>query len=700
MTKVSGRRLARAKGSAWAASLRPTLGLALASALALALAPALGAAGAPTTLGAPQGSAAAVGAAALGAAGEAPPTRSFRVAVYIPVGVVEHMGADPAWLESSWETISRNVHVDKVYIETFRSGQTASDALIDKIKAFFAARGVATAGGIAFQGVSRSGQFQSLDYADPKTLAFVRDISARTARHFDEIILDDFFFTNSKSEADIAEKGDRTWTEYRLQKMDAVARDQVVGAAKAANPKVRVTVKFPNWYEHFQGLGYDLAREPEIFDSIYTGTETRDPEITDQQLQQYESYEIFRYFSNIAPGRDLGGWVDTYNVRYLDRYAEQLWDTVFAKAPEMTLFNWANLLDPAPPGERAAWQALPTSFDYFALARSSYAPAATPAEGFRFRQPVMAGAAGYALRQVDPVIGQLGEPIGLASYKPFQSRGEDFLQNYLGMLGIPINLRPTFPAHLGPGQTILLTQEAAADPRLVPKMETALRAGAHVVVTSGLLCALQAEGLPPTSPNSIAQITEMRCTDHDIPVHSYFAGYGAGAASELANAGGADVLFPLIQFYTNETWSIVRGMSYGKGVPLLLMDPYAKGELYVWVMPESFNDLYRLPASVLSAIKRDVDVGMPVRLDGPSQVALFVYDNGTFVVESYLPHPAAITLTGRFARLVNLATGEALTGTAPRPVSPFGFGRSGGGEHTFSLAIQPHSWLAFREETQ
>jgi len=43
---------------------------------------------------------------------------------------------------------------------------------------------------------------------------------------------------------------------------------------------------------------------------------------------------------------------------------------------------------------------------------------------------------------------------GVASYKPFHSSGEDFLHNYLGMLGIPIDLRPTFPAE---ADTILLT---------------------------------------------------------------------------------------------------------------------------------------------------------------------------------------------------------------------------------------------------
>ncbi len=93
--------------------------------------------------------------------------------------------------------------------------------------------------------------------------------------------------------------------------MDEVAQNLVVNAARAVNPNVKITIKFPNWYPHFQGLGYDLDKESKIFNSIYTGTETRDPVATDQQLQQYESYQIFRYFENIKPCGNLGGWVDT-----------------------------------------------------------------------------------------------------------------------------------------------------------------------------------------------------------------------------------------------------------------------------------------------------------------------------------------------------------------------------------------------------
>jgi len=45
------------------------------------------------------------------------------------------------------------------------------------------------------------------------------------------------------------------------------------------------------------------------------------------------------------------------------------------------------------------------------------------------------------------------------SYKPFQSLGEDFLQNYLGMAGIPMDIVPVFPTE---EKMILLTEEASS----------------------------------------------------------------------------------------------------------------------------------------------------------------------------------------------------------------------------------------------
>ena len=63
----------------------------------------------------------------------------------------------------------------------------------------------------------------------------------------------------------------------------------------------------------------------------------------------------------------------------------------------------------------------------------------------------MARVAGYSLEQVDAFLGKLGNPIGIQCYKPYQSTGEDFLHNYLGMIGIPIDLHPDFPDERQPG---------------------------------------------------------------------------------------------------------------------------------------------------------------------------------------------------------------------------------------------------------
>ena len=144
-------------------------------------------------------------------------------------------------------------------------------------------------------------QFRSFSYTNPDDRAYVKHVAELAARHFDEIILDDFFFNNTKDSSDIAAKGAQSWTNSASSSWTTSRGELVMDPARAVNPKVKIIIKFPNWYPHFQGDGYDLSVEPKIFSGIYTGTETRDGEITDQHLQAYESYEIIRYFDNVAP---------------------------------------------------------------------------------------------------------------------------------------------------------------------------------------------------------------------------------------------------------------------------------------------------------------------------------------------------------------------------------------------------------------
>ncbi len=597
---------------------------------------------------------------------------NFSVAVYIPINVVESFD-NPQKLQADWDCIHRQLKVDKVYIEVQRDRRLLTDKQAERAKKFFLDHGVQVAGGMALSERNIGGQFQSFCYTDEKDRAFIKSAAEFAAKHFDEVIQDDFFFVTTKFDSDIAAKGDKSWTQFRMDLLAEAAENLLVKPAKAVNPKVKMVVKYPNWYEHFQGSGFDLDRGPKIFDGIYTGTETRDPVITDQHLQQYESYQVIRYFENIAPGRNGGGWVDTYSIRYLDRYAEQIWDTMFAKAREFTCFEWSGLTRPFEIGERAAWANLPTSLNFSEMTNGVAAP-------------TWARVAGYALERADKIVGQLGNPVGIASYKPFHSGGEDFLHNYFGMIGIPIDLHPEFPTN---ANLILLTECAKADPNIVAKIKGQLRAGKSVVITSGLLHALQGKG--------IEDIAEVRRTDRKVLAHKYAGGFGAGNFTTLDGETNADVLFPQIDFLTNDSWSLVRAEANGNGFPLLLLNRYSEGILYVWTMPDNFTDLYALPPEVISAFKNYVMRGFPVRLDGPAQVALFAYDNHTFITENYSATATDVKIStlGKATRLKNLVTGEIIEGKLPPPRGWNWRNENVEERVSFTAHLPPHSYAVF-----
>src|SRR5690606_33293306 len=157
------------------------------------------------------------------------------------------------------------------------------------------------------------------------------------------------------------------------------------------------------------------------------------------------------------------------------------------KAPELTLFDFLQLQRPLVSSQRGVWQDQETSFDFDAAVAPFLLPDGSIPEGL-----TIAPSIGYTLDKVDRILGELGSPVGVKSYKPFHSKGEDFLHNFFGMTGIPIDLRPVFPAE---AQTILLTESAKYDPDIVEKIEHHLRSGKSAVITSGLLEALQDRGL-------------------------------------------------------------------------------------------------------------------------------------------------------------------------------------------------------------
>ncbi len=597
--------------------------------------------------------------------------KNFKVAVYSRAYEVKEM-SDSKKLEESWNLISNQVGIDKIYLETHRDKLIVDEKTLASAIKFFKSKGLKVAGGITYT-IDESNNFETYCYTNPEHRQKVREIAEFTARHFDEFILDDFFFTSCKCDLCIEAKGNMSWTDYRLKLMTDAATDLVIKPAKAVNPQVRVIIKYPNWYEHFQGLGFNLQTGPALFDGIYTGTETRDPVFMDQHLQQYESFLIIRYFNNLAPGRNGGGWVDPGAAFYLDRYAEQFWLTLFAKTPEVTMFDYRQLQSPVRLSQRARWQGSQTSFDFDAMMKP------VKLKGDQYVNPTIARAAGVAFEEADKVMGYLGNPLGIKSYRPYHATGEDFLQNYLGMIGIPMDITPDFPSD---GGMILLTESAKFDPDLVTKIKNRLQSGKNVMITSGLLSALQGKG--------IEDIAEIRYTNRKALVTDFKAGWGAFSKS------ASPILIPQINYLTNDSWEEISAVNGATGWPILHRASYSAANLYVLTIPENFSDLYNYPQNVLDRLRTTLCSDFGLRLEGPSRISLFVYDNGTFIVQSFNDDPVNIKIiTGESVKsLTDLVNNESVNGiirTYP------GFGRrQPAPDKSFEITLKPHSFRAFR----
>ncbi len=605
--------------------------------------------------------------------------QNFKVSTYIRAQDVARM-ADDKFLNQTWETVSSQVDLDKIYLETHRDAFTVPEKTMLKVKKFFLSKGLEVGGGITYTR-SEPTDFETYSYARENERQQVKEVAEYTAKLFDDFILDDFFFIDLKNDDEIAakERSGKSWTDYRLRLMADAGRELVVAPAKKVNPKVKVIVKYPNWYDHFHGLGFNLEEEPQYFDGIWTGTETRDP-ASAQHLQNYLSYNVVRYFDNIAPGKNGGGWVDAGGIHMsMDRYAEQLHLTMLSKTPEIILWNYMQLNDvKIMPQMRAPWQdAGGNSFRYDEMVKPF------TKNGKTVTPTTMASFASATLRQTDKLVGQLGKPIGLASYKPYHSSGEDFLQNYLGMIGLPMDMYPQWQER----QQILLTQQAAKDPQIVEKIKGQLRKGGDVIVTTGLLKAIK---------DKLADVCELYCGDLKAIVNDF----GWSGKSER------EFIIPQVKYFTNDAWEVIsagRPLTGGvSGYPILLRDTYSKGTLFVLTIPDDFGNLYDFPAGALNVIRRAMSKDTGAYIEGPSKVALFPYDNKTLVVENFNDEAVSlrVVINTKVSTLSNLLTGEQLKPAEVKPL-PGMFGRNrfmgyADDATVFDLQLPAHSYIGLK----
>jgi len=341
--------------------------------------------------------------------------------------------------------------VTHVFIETFRSNYTAEWKVLENAKAKFQAEGFEVSGCVTTTIVGKISTGWNLIscYTNEETRNQLQEIFEFTASIFDEIMIDDFLFTDCECDECKQARGDKSWADYRCDLMVRVGRDRILAPARKVNPDVTIIIKYPQWYDNFHNRGYEVLLQTADYDKIWVGTETRNFE--DKRWGgkvQYEAYYIMRWLGEIGGDKTGGGWFDPYGTTE-DTYVEQARQTVLADAREMLLFCYGSLLRQTGPANVEKLRAeIPGLFKLAELVR--------------------------------------GKPIkGIAAPKPPNSDAfdEQYVFDFVGMMGLP--LVPTAEINTD-AEAAFFPVHALKDPDFVAKLKAMLAAGKPVLITDGL----------------------------------------------------------------------------------------------------------------------------------------------------------------------------------------------------------------------
>ncbi len=128
--------------------------------------------------------------------------QSFRVAIYIVVNSTKRL-ADPATREAEFERVSSQLKFDKVYLEVYRNKLFATDDELEAVKKFLGVQRYSSFGWHhARSPAAKAGSSGRLITRRRKIAPSASARSNSPRNHFNEVILDDFFFYTSKSDAD------------------------------------------------------------------------------------------------------------------------------------------------------------------------------------------------------------------------------------------------------------------------------------------------------------------------------------------------------------------------------------------------------------------------------------------------------------------------------------------------------------------
>lgn len=523
----------------------------------------------------------------------------------------------------------RKLAVDKVYLESYRvflHDEQTLERVRDFFKENFEVSGGACLGvcderfgdsAVAWWGGKNP--MNTACMSSEKTLDGLKRIMERTAKVFNEILIDDFYFSdcfckrclnqfNTSKEYNFTreqlveklfqceqnEDVVSDWMDFHANLLEKASKNYVVGPAKAVNPKVKVILKVPEWYDKFYLRGLDLERLNPIFDGIWVGVESR--ELT----ERYGSYFIYRYVKSICGDKTLGAWFDAgsgmgwHIAQDPEIFVEQASLSVLAGTREITLFCMSNLMDHQR-GEHVK----------------------------RIMEEIP------KLRQLAKLIGE-AQPLGVATPKPRNPKAlfshETFIYDVLGMIGVPIE--PVNGRTAKKHSSVLITAHGAVK----TLFEELLDDGKTLILTSEgirlLIQQMDKEGLNRLGfaenpfnekvwvPNAIAFIYNggIYMVNHRSP--------SKAPVGPLLNSVKGQVLLHVLAEGEKKPLAFLNEMENCKiyVLPITAFPPYLK---------------YHYPEIVRQLLRDIAEQTVGVKIEGPIDIAVFPYTNGIIAIENF-----------------------------------------------------------------
>ncbi len=247
----------------------------------------------------------------------------------------------------------RTNHVTKLWLESYRHGERVETPILTAERDAFRAAGFDVCGMITptrLNDPDGGGEAPIVTcWSDKIAQSRLAAESARAAKIFDTIIIDDFLFSScgdscARCKAEKDRRGIRDWGFFRRELLKQVALASIINAGQKSNPNVHFIIKYPCWYENWAQRGYDPIVGTRLFGESWIGTETRDA-----NPNPVQGCMLMDAMDRLTDGKCGGGWYDALDCTP-EKFVEQARYTILGGARE-SLVHCYDYLIAADPGK-------------------------------------------------------------------------------------------------------------------------------------------------------------------------------------------------------------------------------------------------------------------------------------------------------------------------------------------------------------